>query len=411
MACFDVPGLLPFEQALKKLTDSVESITATEKVGLDTSLNRVLASPVLSPVNVPPYNNSAMDGYAFDASSLKKTNHLNVIGKSFAGKPFKGEVKPGQAVRIMTGAKLPKGSDTVVMQEQAVIKDNQLTLNAPPSPGANVRYKGEELKELDAALPCHHLIRPQELGLIATLGITEVEVFKKIKVALLASGDELIPGGIPLSDGEIYESNRIVIKNLLLKLGAEVIDLGIIPDDPDQLKQAFLQADEKADWVISTGGVSVGEADYTKDILAELGEIEFWKLAMKPGKPFTFGRLSNSYFSGLPGNPVSAFVTFHQLLVPALQKLQGRSSVRSMRVTAVASEKFNKKSGRLDFQRGLCTYNDAGDLEVKPAGNQSSAMLSSLTLANCYAVLEQDRADVNVGEKVQIIPFDGLINS
>ena len=313
----DTQGLMAIDTAMEKLLGAVTPVSEQLNVGLADCLGRVLAEDVQSSLNVPPNDNSAMDGYAMRVQDLLQGDTLALIGESFAGHPFEGEVGIGQCVRIMTGAVIPDGADAVVMQERAHADGDTVRFEVKPPEGNSVRRMGEDIAVGDVVLQKGRQLTAADIGLLASLGIAQVPVRRKVKVAVFSTGDELKTPGQTLEHGDIYESNRFTVSAMVKRLGAEVVDLGVIPDDMDAIRKAFKTADEQADVVISSGGVSVGDADYTKDVLDELGQIGFWKLAIKPGKPFAFGQLPNSHFMGLPGNPVSSMVTCHQLVLPA----------------------------------------------------------------------------------------------
>ncbi|MFD1802944.1 molybdopterin molybdotransferase MoeA [Mixta tenebrionis] len=403
-------GLISLEDALQKMLAQISPLDESERLSIYAAAGRITAAPVVSPLNVPPFDNSAMDGYAVRLADLASGEPLPVAGKAFAGKPFSGEWPAGTTVRIMTGAPVPPGAEAVVMQEETVAQGERIRFTAPVSAGQNIRRAGEDIRCGDSVLDAGVRLGPAELPLIASLGVGEVEVVRRLRVALFSTGDELQPVGEPLQAGQIYDTNRFTVRLMLDKLGCEVIDLGIIRDDPEALRAAFVRADSEADLVISSGGVSVGEADYTKAMLDELGEITFWKLAIKPGKPFAFGRLSRSWFCGLPGNPVSAAVTFCQLVHPLLAKLSGQQSpALPPRQRARAGEFLKKSPGRLDFQRGIVSRGADGELQVVSTGNQGSHVFSSFSQANCFIVLERERGSVNPGEWVEIEPFSALL--
>ncbi|MFM5582884.1 molybdopterin molybdotransferase MoeA [Aeromonas veronii] len=405
---FDTSGLLPLSDALQGMLEQLACCCDSEQQPLPEALGRVLASDIASPLAVPPFDNSAMDGYAVRLSDLTAGTPLIMAGKAFAGQPYQGEWPAGHCVRIMTGAPVPAGTDAVVMQEETQADGDRITFLAQPEPGQNIRRAGSDIGKGACVLPAGTRLTPREMPLLASLGVATVTVRRPLKVAIFSTGDELKPVGTPLAHGDIYDSNRYGVRAMLARMGCDCLDLGIIPDDPAQLRAAFIRADEEADVLITTGGVSVGEADFTKQLLDELGEIGFWKLAIKPGKPFAFGRLPRAWFFGLPGNPVSAMVTFDQLVQPALAKLAGQQFERPLQLQAIAAEPLKKSPGRLDFQRGIMSQGPNG-LEVRSTGSQDSAVFSSLSRANCYIVLERERGRVAAGETVTVEPFGGLL--
>jgi len=409
--CCSAPGLLPFEDALTNMLASIKPITLndSETVVIENALGRVLAQDISSPLNVPPHNNSAMDGYAFAFESLALTDSLTLVGRSMAGQPFQGVCQAGQCIRIMTGAKMPAGCDTVEMQENCQVAEphnEKITFLGKKSVGSHVRYAGEDIKEGQQVLSAQHRLTTIDIGVLASLGVKEVKVMRKLTVALIATGDELKIPGQTLTEGDIFESNSFVLAAMLKKLNVNVIDFGVIEDDFQAIKTAFEQADLQADAVISSGGVSVGDADYTKGVLDELGEINFWKIAMKPGKPFAFGHLKNSIFFGLPGNPVSALVTFHQLALPALLKLQQCEAEKQISLQVKTNTDLRKSPGRMEFQRGVLSVNEQGENVVTSTGSQGSGILSSLSKANCYIVLPSCQGKVKAGEVVTVQLFD-----
>ncbi|MGH1410922.1 MAG: molybdopterin molybdotransferase MoeA [Aeromonas sp.] len=405
---FDTSGLLPLSDALQGMLEQLACCCDSEQLPLPEALGRILANNIASPLAVPPFDNSAMDGYAVRLADLATGTPLIMAGKAFAGQPYQGEWPAGHCVRIMTGAPVPAGTDAVVMQEETQADGDRITFLAQPEPGQNIRRAGSDIGKGDCVLPAGTRLTPREMPLLASLGVATVAVRRPLKVAIFSTGDELKPVGTPLAHGDIYDSNRYGVRAMLARLGCDCLDLGIIPDDPAQLRAAFIRADAEADVLITTGGVSVGEADFTKQLLDELGEIGFWKLAIKPGKPFAFGRLPRAWFFGLPGNPVSAMVTFDQLVQPALAKLTGQQFERPLQLEAIAAEPLKKSPGRLDFQRGILSQGPNG-LEVRSTGSQDSAVFSSLSRANCYIVLERERGRVAAGETVTVEPFGGLL--
>ncbi len=404
--CCSVPGLLPFEQAVENMLALITPVKAYEEITLESALNRILAQDIVSPVNVPPHHNSAMDGYAFALSSLENSNSLTLVGRSMAGAPFAGVCQQGQCIRIMTGAKMPTGCDTVEMQENCQIEGDKIHFIEKRKLGDNVRKTGEDIQLNQTVLSKGQRLTAIDLGLLASLGVAKVTVVRKLKVALISTGDELKKPGQLLNEGDIFESNSYFLRGMLEKLAIDIIDFGIIEDDRNAIEQAFKQADEQADAVISSGGVSVGDADYTKEVLEQLGDISFWKIAMKPGKPFAFGKLANSVFFGLPGNPVSALVTAHQLALPALIKMQNAKPHKRISIQAKTVSDLKKSPGRLDFQRGVLSVNEQGETIVNSTGSQGSGILSSMGKANCYIVLPSCQGKVKAGEMVTVELFD-----
>lgn len=405
--------MLSAEQAIQQMLCEVQSLQQTITVPLTEALDRVLAQPLLSNINVPGYDNAAMDGYALRAAEVNPGQPLDVAGVALAGHAFADIVPSGSCVRITTGAVMPQGLDTVVMQEQVELTQTnlqqQIVCHLVPSPGEHVRRAGEDITKGAEVFAAGHKLRPADIGLLASVGIANVKVRRQLKVAIFSSGDELVPPGQSLPDGHIYDSNRYVIAAMLQRLGVEVIDLGLLPDDPKAIEQAFTQAMTQADVLITSAGVSVGEADYTRQILHKLGQINFWQVAIKPGKPFAFGKLNNCWFFGLPGNPVAAVVTLEQLVQPVLRKLSGETVTANVKLLSAECEvPLKKQPGRMDFQRGWYWQGETG-LKVKTLGSQSSGMLSSIANANCYIVLARDSASLPAGETVAILPFSNLL--
>ncbi|OIN06057.1 gephyrin-like molybdotransferase Glp [Oceanisphaera psychrotolerans] len=406
--CDSQPGLRPYLDAKHDMLTRLDAITDNEPVSLDQSLNRILADDIYSPIDVPSFANSAMDGYALRATDAVTDAALTLIGTSLAGHPFNGRVGPGECVRIMTGAALPLGADAVVMQENCRSEHNIIYPRGAVTEGQNIRQPAEDLAQGERVFAAGTRINARVLSVLSSLGLEQLYVRRPLKVALLSTGDELKSPGELLAPGDIYDSNRIGIGAMLERLGIRVIDYGIIKDDPALIRQAFLKAASEADALITSGGVSVGDADYTKQVLEDVGRIGFWKLAVKPGKPFAFGHISDSPFFGLPGNPVSAAVTFHLLVRPALAKLAGETLKPTPLLQAKALMPLRKSPGRMDFQRGMVSTQADGSLGVVAAGSQSSAVYSAMAEANCLLHLEQDRGNVAEGEMVTLELIDGL---
>jgi len=384
-----------------------------ESVSLADLPGRILATDAVSPINAPPADNSAMDGYAFNfaavGGNIPENAVLSLAGKALAGEPFVGTVKAGQCIRIMTGAELPEGCDTVVMQENVAADGDNITLIKAPKPRVNVRYAGEDIKKGETLFRAGHRLGPVDIGLLATMGIAEAAVRPRLKVAVFANGSELRAPGEVLAAGEIYDSNRYFLRAMLERLGCEVVDIGVIPDDLEQLRAAYIKADAAADVVITCGGASVGEADYTRQLLSEQGDIGFWKVAIKPGKPFMFGKLANSTFFGLPGNPMSALVTFYQLVLPVLQQMQGMVAAPALALTARASCDIRRNRSRLEFLRASLTTNNDGELVVTPDKQQSSGALSSFARSNCFILLDAGEQVLKQGERVGVQLFDSVL--
>lgn len=408
--CCSAPGLTPFNMALDQLLSQVNATKKTEQVALEKACDRILAIDVISEMQIPSADNSAMDGYAIRSEDLANTNILQQVGKVFAGHPIDQLIEAGQCARIMTGGQIPTGCDVVVMQENTQSQGNEIVILKAARAGENIRCAGEDISIGQTLLTTGRRLTPADIGLLASLGVSSVCVYEQVNVAVISTGDELQKPGDALNPGQFYESNGYSVTALLERFGVRVINFGIVADDIDVLRETFLKADAQADVVITSGGVSVGEADYTKTVIEELGRIDFWKLAIKPGKPFAFGHLPNSYVIGLPGNPVSALVTLHQLAIPMLRKISGQEAKASLRLNAITLDKLHKRPGRMDFQRGYYTISAAGHVQVKATGAQGSGILTSMSQANCYIVLPQESGSVDVGQSVVIEPFDALLN-
>lgn len=405
----DTPGLMPIEQAMRIIADTISPITDITLCELGEALDRVIAKDIVSPINVPAYDNSAMDGYALRYDDYLASNILTLVGKSFAGTKFTGAMQEGECVRIMTGAEIPEGADTVVMQENAVTNDKQITFNSA-SKGDAIRLAGDDIKQGATILKVGDRINAIDIGLLASLGVSSIPVYRKLRVAVFSTGDELLAAGEQPRSDRIFDTNRPMLLAMLSKMGVDTIDMGIIEDDKAQIKAAFEYANQQADCVITSGGVSVGEADYTREILEEYGNVDFWRLAIKPGKPLAFGRLPNSLFFGLPGNPVSSAVTFDQIAAPALAILAGCKIQAPMLLPAIAASIFKKRPGRTDYQRAHYFINENGQVSVETLGSQSSGVLSCFRKSNCYAVLESARGRVSAGESVHILPFSSIVS-
>lgn len=404
------PASLTCDEALARLVAAVTPLPDQERVHLRGALGRVLAEPVAARFDVPAHTNSAMDGYAVASADLPAggIGELRVVGASFAGKPWRGRLGAGEAVRIMTGAVMPEGADTVLIQERVEEREGRIRFMPGPTRGQHVRAAGEDLRAGDVVFEPGRRLSAADLGVIASLGVAEVAVWRRPRVAFFSTGDELRSLGEPLGLGEIYDSNRYTLFGMLTELGVEVVDLGVVSDDPAALELAFSRAARAADAVITSGGVSVGEADYTREILGRLGEVRFWKVAMKPGRPLAFGRIDGAWFFGLPGNPVSVMVTFYEFVRPALEKLMGTAPGTPWTLPARTTRTLKKRPGRVEFQRGCLRREADGSLTVTPTGDQGSGILSSMSQANCLIVLPLETGRVEAGAVVDVQPFHGL---
>ena len=403
--------MLSLEEARDRLLAAVRSVTERETVPLRDGLDRILAEDLLADRAVPPADNSAMDGYALRCADWPAEGGLALAGTATAGTPFKGALPAGQCVRIMTGALVPAGCDAVIMQEECEVTGQGCTTRVrpvrAPRPGEHIRRAGEDIAVGAGLLDAGRRLRPADLGLLASLGLSAVEVLRRPRVALLSTGSELREPGEPLAEGQIYDSNRYLLTAMLRRLDVAITDLGICADTPERLQAVLESAARGHDVVIASGGVSVGEADHTRRVLDRIGRVDAYKVAMKPGKPFTFGTLGEALFLGLPGNPVSATVTFHQLALPALRQLAGERSEESpLLVPARADAPLRKKPGRADFQRAVLFADGDGGHRVATTGSQGSGVLSSVTRANAFIRLEAERGDVAAGDTVSVLPFD-----
>lgn len=405
----DPNSLIP-DEANARIRQSINITSQIESVPIRQSLGRVLAKDIISTMNVPSATNSAMDGYAIGGKDLPESSvqTFKLIGESFAGNAFTGEVTQHQCVRIMTGAVMPTGTDTVVMQEHAELIDNHtIQIAQNTQAGDNVRQAGEDISQGDVVLNSGQVLSPADIGLIASLGQAEVAVYKKLKVAFFSTGDELRSIGDELEPGMIYDSNRYTLYSMLTQLNVEIIDMGVIKDVKEDIDAAFQQASEQADVIITSGGVSVGDADFVKASLETMGEINFWKVAMKPGRPLTFGKINDAYFFGLPGNPVSVMVTFYQFVQPALKYMMGNQHLNALTIKVSCESKLRKRPGRVEYQRGILSKNDQGELTVRKTGAQGSGILKSMSSANCFIVLPLENSGVQPGEWVDVQPFHG----
>ncbi|MEO8304174.1 MAG: gephyrin-like molybdotransferase Glp [Betaproteobacteria bacterium] len=408
------PNSMPVDRARALIRTFLAPVSATERVHLRHALGRILATDIISPFSVPGHDNSAMDGYAVRFADLApgRETVLTRIGESFAGKPSGALIRPGECVRIFTGGVMPEGADSVVMQERASEVDGRVTIaaGALAKAGQNRRHAGEDLKAGQIVFTKGQLVHPAELGMIASLGIGEVSVYRKLRVAFFSTGDELRSIGTALAEGEVYDSNRYTIYGMLMRLQCDVLDMGVVPDVPEALERAFEAASTAADVIITSGGVSVGEADYVRQQLDKLGEVLFWKIAMKPGRPLAYGRIGGAHFFGLPGNPVAVMVTFYEFVQDALFVLQGRRDVAPLPMFKVAlAAPIRKVPGRTEFQRGILAADGRGGFTVRTTGEQGSGILSSMSQANCFIVLSADTARCETGDLVDVQLLEGLI--
>lgn len=411
------PDALPVEQAQQIVRQCVAPVGGIERLALRTALGRVLAEDIISTINVPAQDNSAMDGYAVRAVDLAGDGpvDLRVVGNTHAGMVHESEVNAGECVRIMTGAPMPKGCDTVVPQE-FILAATEATVTMPAAvarPGDNRRLQGEDLRAGTPALRKGRILRPADLGLIASLGIAEVPVRRRLRVAFFSTGNELRSLGEPLDPGCVYDSNRYTLYGMLQRLGCEMLDMGVVRDDKAALEAALRSACENADVVVTSGGVSVGDADYTKQVMARLGDVKFWKIAMRPGRPMAFGRIASNgkdaWLFGLPGNPVAVMVTFYFFARVALLRMMGAQSDQLPVLRAASQSDIRKKPGRTEYQRGILSRDSSGLPQVRITGAQGSGILRSMSEANCIVILAHQQDSVKAGDAVDVLPFEGLI--
>lgn len=404
--------LLPVSEALKKILDSIQPVSGFVQLHLQAALGHILDLNVLSPIDVPGHANSAMDGYAMHSNDIPDTGEtaLRLVGTALAGHAFTGRPGKGECIRIMTGAKMPEGTDTVVMQEEARYEADTVFIGNTVRRGDHVRLPGEDICHGQTVLPAGRCLTPADLGLLASLGIAEVRVKRPLRVAFFSTGDELCSLSEPLTEGKIYDSNRYTLHGMLQMLGVEIIDMGVIRDQPDKIEAAFRQATEVADVLLTSGGVSVGDADYVKDTLEKLGKVSFWKIAMKPGKPLAFGKLGKTVFFGLPGNPVSSMATFYQLVLPALKAMRGQPPALPLHLRVRCSTPLRKTPGRADYQRGILEEDARGELVVRSTGPQGSHILSSMSHANCFIILPAESGNLPADSEVEVQPFSSLFS-
>ncbi|KHT63788.1 molybdopterin-guanine dinucleotide biosynthesis protein MobB [Photobacterium gaetbulicola] len=413
LACSDLDpsGMLSVSEGRDRILRQIVAPTAQTNVELKSALGQIVATDILSPVNVPQHTNSAMDGYAVRSDDLGRDSY-HVVAQVMAGHSYDKPLNSGEAVRIMTGAPVPQNADTVIMREQASQNGDSVTFDltmAAIKPGQNVRQAGEDLAIGQAAVKAGTQITAPELGMIASLGLDSVAIRPPVKVAIFSTGDEVQHPGEAQKQNCIYDSNRYTLHAMLSKIGCEVVDLGIIEDSEYALETTLSTAAEQADLILSSGGVSVGDADYIKTILDKLGQINFWRINMRPGRPLAFGHIDTTPFFGLPGNPVAVMVTFMQFVEPAIRKLQGMTDWQAPCYNAIAEEKLRSRPGRTEYSRGVFGIDANGRLTVRSAGKQGSGILRSMSEANCLIEILPEQPGVNIGEKVRIIPLESRI--
>jgi molybdopterin molybdotransferase len=414
-SCQDIfeSGLMAVDAAKTYIASQIEPLALTETVLLNQAVKRILAENIIAPFNVPPHDNSAVDGFALSSGDIPThgTRQLLIDLAIHAGDNTDYSLKPGHCCRIMTGARIPAGADTVLMQEHVESKDGFITLDSQAKAGDNIRLAGEDLAQGETILPAGQFLTAADIGLLASLGIGEIKVKRKLRIAIASTGNEVFDIGEKPADSGIYDSNRYSLQAALQSPAIEIINLGIIKDDPEQLQTCFQQASQFADVIIASGGVSVGDADHTKTALQSNGQIKFWKLAIKPGRPMAFGHLGDCLFFGLPGNPVAVMVTYYLFVKPALERKMGiRAPLTRPTIQAITQENIRKKPGRTEIVRGILTQQENGVWQVKTTGKQGSGILRSMSLANCFIILEHERTSVKAGETVTVQPFHGLFD-
>lgn len=405
------PNSLTVEEALQRIERDLHPLPGYEQVAIRHALERILAQDIVSSINVPPYHHSMMDGYAIQGADLVGQGpiQLTVVGTSWAGNPCSRVVKKGECVRIFTGAVMPVGTDTVMMQEHVEVNGTVITLGSGHQMGQYVCAIGEDLAVGQIVLKAGKRLQPADIGLLASLGIPEVKVKRRLRVAFFSTGDELCSLGDSPRPGQIYDSNRYSLYSMLTQLGVEILDMGVVRDNPQELENILLLAACSSDAIITSGGVSVGDADYVTETLRRIGQVNFWKIAMKPGRPLTFGSIQQAIFFGLPGNPVAVMSTFYQFVRVALRHMMGQEKVVPIRFKVPCLSTLNKRPGRIEFQRGILEHNEQGGLVVRSTGRQGSAILSSMSQANCFIILPMECGQVQAGQEVLVEPFEALV--
>ena len=405
------PASMDADLAQQHILDNILPVRESEDVPIRNALHRVVADDIRSTINVPSHTNSAMDGYAIRAIDIpaSETKEFKLTGTAWAGRPFQDKVNADECVRIMTGAAMPTDADTVVMQEHVKILDDRVIIDSNQKSGQNVRQAGEDIAENDCVFKNGKFLQAADIGLIASLGIGTISVIRKLRIAFFSTGDELVSIGKPLKTGQIYDSNRYTLWSMLERLNVDIVDLGVIRDTPEDVERAFIEASERADVVITSGGVSVGDADFVKSTLEKLGEVNFWKVAMKPGRPLAFGKINDAIFFGLPGNPVSVMVTFYVFVQQAIEKMSGRVPHKRIKLTGKSKSRLRKRPGRVEFQRGIYELDSDGNYVVEKTGAQGSGILRSMSDANCFIFLPLESEGVSEGDDVEIWPFDSFV--
>jgi molybdopterin molybdotransferase len=403
------PNAMEYQDAIKWIRQFIEPVKETQIIPIRESLGKVLSEDIYSPIDVPNYNNSAMDGFVFYKAQENSPIMLEVIGSQLAGQSSNEKVLPGQAIQIMTGARIPNGGNTVIPIELVSYDGDKISINESPKIGANIRKIGEDVKKNELILKKGRCIRSSEIGLLASLGLPKVSVYRQIRVAFFSTGDEVVEVGSLLKVGQVYDSNNHTIGAMLERIGAEIVNLRIVSDDKNALKKTLLSIVDEVDVIITSGGVSVGAADFMKEVLKEIGEVLFWKLSIKPGRPLAYGKINQTHYFGLPGNPVASMVSFYQIVQPQLKVLMGEVDYELPPLFKVKTEKaIHKKPGRMEFQRGILFKNN-DEWWVKPTGHQGSAILSSMSQANCFIVMGIHEGSIDSGDTVKVQLMEGFI--
>lgn len=394
------------EKALSKILLAVKCSRKSELINLKNSLGRIAAQNIISKINIPTFKNSAMDGYAVNTKDLSTKTNINLkeVGVSFAGKPYLKKLNKGETIKVMTGSVIPKNSDAVIMKEMTTQSNGFIQFPKKFKSGQNVRYIGEDIKKSSTVIKKGKELNFIDLGIMSSIGIQDIKVVKKPVVSFFSTGDELTAVGKKLKEGQIYDSNRYLLHGLLSELPVEIKDMGVVKDSKHKLKEKFLSASKNSEFIITTGGVSVGEADFVRDILSVVGKINFWKISIKPGRPLAFGKIKNSYFFGLPGNPVSTVITFQLFVIPAIEKMLNKTVKNNLFINAITKSTIMKKKGRMEYQRAKL-IKSKNTYFVETTGMQGSNILTSLAAANCYIRLPANASKINKGDNVEVLPF------